>query len=231
MARSLPGIRMRELRAGYGDRQVLGPLNLTLRGGEAATFIGPGGAGKSTLLSILHRIPVPALWIEGRLQLPPGASRLLAQKPPAPPGTLRERLREAAPGSDPTVALAEVWASLPEAGAEVSALLDEPLAALDPGRRRIALLTLTLAGDPPLVFLDEPEADLDEPWFSWVCDAVAARRRPTRILATHHLELARRSSDQLILLIGGQVIEAAPTRVMFESPVHPRTRDFLRMGS
>ena len=59
----------------------------------------------------------------------------------------------------------------------------------------------------------------------------AFRGRTTLVVATHHLELAREASDQVLLLVGGRIVESGATEALFEHPVHPRTRDFLRLGS
>lgn len=230
-----PLIRMRGLRAGYGARKALGPLSLDLGKGETSVLIGPGGAGKSTLLRILSGTPAAAsdFWCRG-VWSPVGAgARLLPQKPPAPPATLRERLGDEAGLELPAeTAVGRVWASLPEASKAVTADLDTPLGALPQERLRLALLTLTLAGEPPFAFLDEPEADLDEPWHTWVRRLVVAwRGRTTLLLATHHLELAREGADHIVLLVGGRVVEAAAAETLFEHPVHPRTREYLRLGS
>lgn len=226
-----PWIRARRLFAGYAERQAVGPLSFDLRQAETSTFIGPGGAGKSTLLRILHRVPEPDLWSRGRVEVPV-ESRLLRQKSLALDGSLAERLR-ATPGvSDPAAAVAAVWASSPEAAACLRGVADEPLATIGREKARLAMLTLALAGEPPLALLDEPDAELEEPWFSWVRGLLVDwRSRITLVLVTHHLEIAREVSDRIFLLVGGKIVESGPAAEIFERPRLPRTRDFLRMGS
>lgn len=229
---SPPRIRIRGLCAGYAERQVLGPLSFDLRQGETSAFVGPGGAGKSTLLRILHRTPEPDLWLRGRVAYPAVPSRLLRQKSPAIDGSLGERLRDAADGRGAAEAIAAVWSSNPEAAACLQGLADAPLSSIGREAARLAWLTLALAGEPPLVLLDEPDAELQEPWFSWVRGLLVAwRSRTTLVLATHHLGIAREASDRVFLLIGGKLVESAPTAEIFDRPKLPRTRDFLRMGS
>lgn len=225
-------IKIRGLRAGYRARQVLGPLTLELRERETSTFLGPCGAGKSTLLRILHRSADSDIWCRGYLHLPDTASRFCSQKPKASPDTLGERLQNQGGDRDPATAISSIWSSVPEAAAYVETLVDVPLSSLAREQFRIAWLTLALAGNPALVLLDEPDADLEGIWFSWVYRLLVSwRRRTTLILATHHLELARDASDHVFLLVGGKLVESAPTSDLFDRPVHPRTRDFLRMGS
>lgn len=226
-------IQVRGLRAGYRERQVLGPLSFDLRRGETSALLGPGGAGKSTLLRILSGAPGSDLWSQGSVMPPATESpRYLPQKAQELFGTFGEQLSAASGGREFEAAISAVWSSIPEAVGVVQSLVDTPLASIDRDRARLARLTLALAGAPAFVLLDEPDADLDEPWLSFVRRLLFDwRSRTTLVLATHHLEIAREVSDRIFLLIGGKLLESGRTAKIFDQPAHPRTREFLRMGS
>ena len=50
---------VQNIRAGYGNINVLWDLSLTVKAGQLTTIIGPNGAGKSTLLrAVMGLIPV-----------------------------------------------------------------------------------------------------------------------------------------------------------------------------
>ncbi|MCX8997090.1 ABC transporter ATP-binding protein [Rhizobiaceae bacterium BDR2-2] len=73
---SSPALEIRNLRAGYGDQQVLQGVDLTLDPGSIVALIGANGAGKSTLLrtiSGLVKVREGEILLEGKpLQsLPP----------------------------------------------------------------------------------------------------------------------------------------------------------------
>ncbi|AGY56310.1 ABC transporter ATP-binding protein [Gloeobacter kilaueensis] len=53
------GLEVRNLRAGYGQVEVLHTINLTVQPGELVTVIGPNGAGKSTLLRTISSLIRP----------------------------------------------------------------------------------------------------------------------------------------------------------------------------
>ncbi len=232
---SADGIRVRELCAGYGDRQVLGPLSFDLRLGETSAFLGPGGAGKSTLFRILHEHILheavePELWRCGEVEVPFLEGRHFRQKSRAITGTLGGRLRDVA--DDAEALLSSVWTPSPEAASRLRDLLEVPAADLGFPEARLAELTVTLAGGPSIVLLDEPEADLEEPFLSWVRELLGYwRSRTTLILATHHLEIVREVSDRTFLLIEGRLIESGVTEEIFTRPKLPRTESFLRWGS
>jgi ABC-type phosphate transport system ATPase subunit len=159
------------------------------------------------------------------------AARMLQQRPfPAGSWTVGEQLRQAT-GLEPAAAVAAVWSHGP-AAVELLTLLDRPAADLAAGPLRGIRLTATLAVATDLVLLDEPDADLEDPWREWVLERVVALRGAASVvLATHHLGFAREAADDIALLVEGRLIEAGPTAQMFADAQHPRARHFLRMGS
>lgn len=54
-----PLLELQNLRAGYGDMEVLKDISLTVKQGQIATIIGPNGAGKSTLLKAIFGLVKP----------------------------------------------------------------------------------------------------------------------------------------------------------------------------
>jgi peptide/nickel transport system ATP-binding protein len=47
------------------------------------------------------------------------------------------------------------------------------------------------------------------------------------IFVTHDMSLVSHFSDQLLVMYGGQVVEAGPTRAVFDTPAHPYSRGLL----
>lgn len=53
----MPEMRIENLKAGYGDMEILSDINLTLKEGKMTCLLGPNGAGKSTLLETMMNLP------------------------------------------------------------------------------------------------------------------------------------------------------------------------------
>lgn len=249
--------RLRGLHAQVCDRKVLDGLDLDVAARRTTVILGPGGSGKSTLLRILaesadraddlrlpiregtgeFELPPPLLW-DGECLCNEGAVRHMSQSP-----GLRQRLviYEMATawrlphdlqGIESARSLAaSIWRPVAGAWARLRPLMNKNFGDLTAGEQRLVDLTVLAAREPRCLLLDEPtaEQDLDEE------DLVVSLLQSLRghlslVLVTHNLRVARRLADDLVLLIGGSIIESGPSRRLFSSPRHPRTEYFLRMG-
>ena len=61
-------LRVSNLNASYGDKQILCDINLTVSQGEFVCLCGPNGAGKSTLLSVMAGVPDSRLKVDGDIR-------------------------------------------------------------------------------------------------------------------------------------------------------------------
>jgi branched-chain amino acid transport system ATP-binding protein len=59
LADNSPALEVRNVRAGYGDLEILRDVSLTIQRGHIVTIIGANGAGKSTLLKTLFGLLKP----------------------------------------------------------------------------------------------------------------------------------------------------------------------------
>jgi energy-coupling factor transport system ATP-binding protein len=85
---------------------------------------------------------------------------------------------------------------------------------LSVGERQRVAIAAVLAGDPPLLVLDEPTRGLDYLQKTALTHILRALRDEgkTVILATHDVELAARLADRVVLLGDGEVIADGPAR-------------------
>jgi peptide/nickel transport system ATP-binding protein len=113
----------------------------------------------------------------------------------------------------------------------------------DPGRRYDAypfelsggmcqrvMIALALACEPALLIADEPTTGLDVTTQAAVMDLIAElgeKRRMATVLITHDLGLAASYCRELVVMHAGHVVEAAPTREIFEAPQHPYTAQLI----
>ena len=85
--------------------------------------------------------------------------------------------------------------------------------------------------EPDALLLDEPTSNLDPHNVARIerlVSEVRSEQRTTVVLVTHNVHQARRLADRVGLMIGGRMVEVAPTEEFFESPKEEKTAAFLR---
>ena len=223
---------------GYGARQVLRTVSLTLLPGEILGVIGPNGSGKTTLVRLLSGVLAPSAGTVRLAGRPLTAyrrrevARRLAVVPQDPtidfPFTALEVvLMGRAPylgtlgfprARDLEIAR-EAMARL-----DVGGLEDRPLDRVSGGERQRVLLARALAQQASVLLLDEPTTHLDLRHQAGMHDVVRAlaRERGVAVVSVlHDLNLAALYCDRLVLLAGGRVVRAG-------TPADVLTADVLR---
>ena len=235
-------IEVSTLTMSYGDRQVLRGVDFEVRSGEVFCLLGPNGAGKTTTVEIL----------EGFRQRTSGTVSVLGMDPQTQPTRLRERigivLQECGfPRQARVKELIDCWRSYypnPRATCDLLQVVEltedknTQVRKLSGGQRRRLDLALALAGDPDLIFLDEPTTGFD-PESRRRCWAAIENLRAlgkTVLLTTHYLDEAERLADRVAILQDGQIQiagtvryvarqAAVPTRISFTAPQRLRDGD------
>jgi ABC-2 type transport system ATP-binding protein len=207
-----PAISARGLRRAYETVQALDGVDLTVRRGELLALLGPNGAGKTTLVEIL----------EGHRRADSGEARVLGHDPSKRERAFRERigivLQEE--GLDPNITVREAVelygaaypAPLPAGEVlDLVGLGDRPdmrASTLSGGQRRRLDLALGIAGDPEVLFLDEPTTGFDPGARrrSWELISSLRSLGKTILLTTHYMEEAQVLADRVVVLSGGRVV-------------------------
>lgn len=229
----------RGLSLGYGttrgaDALVNRDVDLAIPDRQVTTVIGANGCGKSTLLRGLARLMAPAagaVTLDGVDIAGLPAKRLatkvsmLPQSPIAPAGvSLRELVSR---GRHPHQSWLRQWSASHSAAVDralaltgLSELADRPVDTLSGGQRQRAWISLVLAQDTDIVFLDEPTTYLDLAYSVEVLELVRRLNREqgkTVVMVLHDLNLAARYSDNLVLMREGAiVVQGAPADVISE---------------
>ena len=222
------------LRKDYGARAVLTGVDLDVRAGEVFSLLGPNGAGKTTTVEIL----------EGYRAATAGFVRVLGFDPSTHARELRQRtgvvLQECGFPSHLKVGeIIEAWRAYYARPRALDELLDvvelrEEQATLvrrlSGGQRRRLDFALALAGDPDLIFLDEPTTGFDPEARRRCWSAIENLRAlgKTVLLTTHYLDEAERLADRVAILSGGTIravgtvrelaqLAQAPTHISYRS--------------
>jgi peptide/nickel transport system ATP-binding protein len=102
---------------------------------------------------------------------------------------------------------------------------------LSGGMCQRVVIALALACRPQLLIADEPTTGLDVTTQKTVMDLMVEltrERAMSTILITHDLGLAATYCDRVVVMEKGRVVESAPSRAIFTTPVHPYTQRLMR---
>jgi ABC-2 type transport system ATP-binding protein len=197
---------------------ALDNLSLTLRRGEIVALLGPNGAGKSTAVKLLMGLSSPTSGTVAIFGSDPRhtSTRLrtgVMLQVGRAPEMLRVRehitiFRGYYPNPMP-------YADLIKA-AGLQGLEERFFGQLSGGQKQRVLFALALAGDPDLIFLDEPTVglDIEARRLMWAEIRSLAARGKTVLLTTHYLEEADALAHRIIVINKGKVVcEGTPAEV------------------
>jgi len=205
-------IRCRGLKKHFGDVRAVDGLDLEIRPGECFGLLGPNGAGKTTTIEILEGLTTPDS----------GDVEILGRRWGEHERELRARLgvslQETRFSEKLTVfEMLDLFRSLYPRGRDPERLLedlsleekrDARIGKLSGGQRQRLAVACALAGDPEILFLDEPTTGLDpqsrlQLWEKFERFRAAGR---TVLLTTHYMEEAERLCDRVAVVDHGKII-------------------------
>jgi ABC-2 type transport system ATP-binding protein len=212
-----PAIRCRGLHKRFGDVHAVRGLDLEIRRGECFGLLGPNGAGKTTTVEIL----------EGLLPPDEGEVEILGLRWDQQGTEIRRRLgvqlQEArfAPKLKVEEAL-RLFRSFFPSGPSVEELLAHVrlgekrrsyVRDLSGGQRQRLSVACALAGDPDILFLDEPTTGLDPHSRRAIWEIVEDFQVAggTVLLTTHFMDEAERLADRVAIMDYGRIlVEGTP---------------------
>jgi zinc/manganese transport system ATP-binding protein len=219
------------LSAGYGTQVIWSNATFDIAPGSFVAILGPNGAGKSTLLrQVLGLIRPLSGTIEVLGEAPRRGNPAIGYVPQArtldPEVAFRgvDLVRLGLDGH--RFGFAVPWRSqqreheaVDRAVAAVGATgyAQRRLGAMSGGERQRLLLAQALVGDPALLLLDEPLANLDvrnQAAMTELIGSVAQARRLTVLLVAHDLNPLRNVIDVVCYVAGGNVAFGPPDEVV-----------------
>jgi oligopeptide/dipeptide ABC transporter ATP-binding protein len=93
-----------------------------------------------------------------------------------------------------------------------------------------AVIAMAMAGSPKLLLADEPTTALDVTIQDQILSLLMELQRATQmalVLVSHDMGVIAETSDRLMVMYAGRIIEIGKTREIFENPAHPYTQGLL----
>lgn len=210
-----PAVRVEGLRKSFGELEVLRGVDFDVARGSIFALLGSNGAGKTTAVKILSTLLRP----DG------GSAVVNAFDVTTRPGDVRESISltgqfaavdEILTARENLVLIAKLR-HLPDPAGTADALLEQfslagaasrRVSTYSGGMRRRLDIAMSLIGDPPVIFLDEPTTGLDPEARVEVWRTVKelAGRGTTVLLTTQYLEEAEHLADRIAILHRGRII-------------------------
>lgn len=156
-------VSLSDLEVHFGTKKILNGLSISISSGEKLGLVGPNGAGKSSLLKVIAGIAEPdegsvqkrkdlkCIYVEQATRLPEGFSE-------------EENLRSLL--SETILKTERPEYEAPQRVEEIIRAFglheaDVPFSKLSGGQKKMAQISIALAGEPELLLLDEPTNHLD----------------------------------------------------------------------
>lgn len=221
-------IEIQNLTKRFGPVAAVIDLSLTVRPGEVLGFLGPNGAGKSTTMKMAtgylapdqgtvricgHDIVSDTIAAQQRLgYLPEGAPAYGEMTP-------REFLQFIAGVRNLSGPHARAATERAIAGAELKAVLDQPIETLSKGFRRRVGLAQAILHDPEVLILDEPTDGLDPNQKHAVRGLIRGMAKDkTIIISTHLLEEVEAICTRAVIIDQGRIVaDATPAELTARS--------------
>lgn len=199
-------IKVKNVQKTYDKRVILKQVDLEIKKGEIVALLGRNGAGKSTLLNVLLQLVSKdqgEIEILGEKRLKTEAIGVMLQNEL----TLeRTTVKE----------ILELWRSYypkSKSYAELLAIADLEekqetfIAKLSGGQRRSLQFALCLAGDPEVIFLDEPTVGMDlkhrQKFWEQIKKLQTAGK--TFLITSHYLEELQNVVQRFLILKDGSI--------------------------
>ena len=208
-------IRVRGLEKSYREHHALRGVDLDVAQGSIFALLGSNGAGKTTVVKTLSTLLEPdagTATVDGFDVVTQGAQVRQSISLTGQFAAVDEILT----GRENLVLVARLR-HLPRAGRIADDLLvrfglteaaQRPVSTYSGGMRRRLDLAMSLIGDPPVIFLDEPTTGLDPQSRIEVWSSIKelAGRGTTVLLTTQYLDEAEQLADRIAILHEGRII-------------------------
>jgi ABC-2 type transport system ATP-binding protein len=216
----LPALEVRDLRKRYRDVEAVRGISFTVETGRVFALLGPNGAGKTTTVEIC----------EGFRERTDGTVSVLGYDPASRDRDMRRRIGIVlqSTGVDTYLTVAETvefYRRLYPSPRDVDEIVevvglgekrDTRVGKLSGGQQRRLDVAVALAGDPELLFLDEPTTGFDPAARRGAWEIVRHLRSlgKTIFLTTHYMDEAQTLADEVAIISTGVIVAQGPPRTL-----------------
>ncbi|EIA31964.1 ABC transporter ATP-binding protein [Ligilactobacillus salivarius] len=200
-------LEVKNINKKYKDKVVLNDINFSIQSGEIVALIGKNGAGKSTLINIITKL----------IQQDSGQSKIF-EKEKFDRNLIGVMMQENISLDRITVKeiikLTRTYYRNPISYQAILALSElqnytnHPMDKLSGGQKRKLQFALTLAGNPDLIFLDEPTVGMDAESRTkfWERIDELKKQGKTFLITSHYLEELEKVANRFIFLHNQKII-------------------------
>lgn len=239
-------LELNNLKAYYGDRQILHGITMPIKKNAITAIIGPSGCGKSTLLLGLNRmIGEYGGRTEGQVLFKgkdlfsyqiEEIRRLIGivfQKPSPFPLSIYKNLTYApiyygVKDKQKLKDIVETKLKVTGLYEEVKHNLHASALKLSGGQQQRLCIARALTVEPEVLLLDEPCSALDiKNTYNIEQMLQKLAQDYTIVIVTHNLAQAKRISHYTAFLLDGQLIEYDTTEKIFSDPSDVRTKEYI----
>jgi len=217
-------LSVRRMSFDIGGQRILKNMSFKLEPGDAVAVIGPSAAGKSTLCRLLVGLSQPT---KGEVRLDDSAMQhwdpvelgphvgFLPQNVELFVGTVRENIARMSLGDDAAIIAAaklahahEMIQHLPES---YETMIGDGSIGLSGGQRQRIGLARAVYGNPKLIVLDEPNANLDQAGESALAASIAElKKQGAAIVMVGHRPSTLSEATKILLMKDGRVQAFGP---------------------
>ena len=241
-------IRVDHLKKSFGQLEVLKDISFSLHQGEVLGIIGPSGSGKSTLLRCicqLETVTGGTINISGRNLVENGIytdkntqraigldiGLVFQNFNLFPHFSVLRNITEAQRivlGKSKEESETVAMELLKKMGLESKA--GSYPCELSGGQQQRVSIARALALKPQVLFFDEPTSALDPELTGEILAVIRelAAEKMTMVIVTHEMSFARDTSDHLIFMDGGVIVEQGNPVELINNPKEERTIQFLK---
>ena len=200
-------LEVKNINKKYKNKVVLNDINFSIQSGEIVALIGKNGAGKSTLINIITKL----------IQQDSGQSKIF-EKEKFDKNLIGVMMQENISLDRITVKeiikLTRTYYRNPMsyqailAVSELQNYTNHPMDKLSGGQKRKLQFALTLAGNPDLIFLDEPTVGMDAESRTkfWKHVDELKKQGKTFLITSHYLEELEKVANRFIFLHNQKII-------------------------
>jgi branched-chain amino acid transport system ATP-binding protein len=232
-----PHLRIDDLRAGYGQMEILHGLNLRVGHGQSLCLIGPNGAGKSTVLHSIFgfttiysgtiaterggkSLDVTGLTPNEKLRSA-GIAYILQDNSVFPSMTVEENLWMGGYLMDQPAKAKRAAENVFDKYPRLAARRKHPAKVLSGGERRLLEISRALVMEPRVLLVDEPSIGLEPRFIDMVfeiLDDLQHKDGKTIVIVEQNAKKGLEFADIGYVLVSGQLAKAGTGAELLQDP-------------